>query len=123
MNVTLKKEHCTDRDIIEEILERTRWIENNLNPSKKNMTIPKGSPFEIIISNWQNIVDRIKMEKIALGSFLNEGRPTSLKDNQLEIKYAVDSGYHIKTIIRNSILVEKTIKEITGYPVKIKCTK
>lgn len=77
----------------------------------------------IIQEQWQDIVAGVKNIRIHLGSFLNEGYPTEIKNDYLMISFGKDNGFHINTLNQNRRLIQKVIGEITGYAVKIKCVK
>lgn len=72
---------------------------------------------------WQKIVALIKKKKPALGSFLNEGVPTSINNKILEITFGKDNGFHVNSILKNQQFIEQIIKEILGIKLRIKCKK
>jgi DNA polymerase-3 subunit gamma/tau len=76
-----------------------------------------------IKQNWAEIVDEVKGNKIHLGSFLNEGYPTGMKDGMLEISFGKENGFHINTINQNRQLIEKIIQSKTGMRLRIQCKK
>lgn len=78
---------------------------------------------ETIKSNWELIIETIRKQKVALAAFINEGKPTSVENNILEITFRNDNGFHINSIMNNKILIEKIINKIIGTPLHIKCVK
>ncbi len=76
-----------------------------------------------IKEKWPEIVDELKRNKIHLGSFLNEGYPTGLKDGVLEIAFGKENGFHIHTLNQNRQLIEKSILSKTGFKLRIQCRK
>ncbi|MFQ5677030.1 MAG: DNA polymerase III subunit gamma/tau [bacterium] len=78
---------------------------------------------EKIKDEWPEIVDGVKGKKIHLGSFLNEGYPTALKDGVLEISFGKDNGFHINTINQNRAIIQEIILERSGFKPKILCKK
>jgi DNA polymerase-3 subunit gamma/tau len=76
-----------------------------------------------IKEKWPAIVDELKRNKIHLGSFLNEGYPTGLKDGVLEISFGKENGFHIHTLNQNRQLIEKSILSKTGFKLRIQCRK
>ncbi len=78
---------------------------------------------ETIKAGWEAIVETIRKQKIALAAFINEGRPTSVENNILEITFRNDNDFHINSIINNKILIEKIITQIIGIPLHLKCVK
>ncbi len=76
-----------------------------------------------IKNEWPKIIDDVKGKKIHLGSFLNEGYPTSLQDGVLEISFGEGSSFHLKTVEQNRRLVEQVICDNTGFRLRIRCHK
>ncbi len=79
--------------------------------------------FEKIKADWLAIIEEVKAKKIHLGSFLNEGFPTNLKDSILEISFGKENGFHMRSVDTNKVLVQKVIFEKTGFQVKLHCHK
>lgn len=79
--------------------------------------------FEKIKADWSAVIEEVKAKKIHLGSFLNEGFPTNLKDGILEISFGKENGFHMRSVNTNKILVQKVIFEQTGFQVKLHCHK
>ncbi len=79
---------------------------------------------EKIKQQWPQIVEEIKKKKIALGSFLMEGKPEKLTDeNLLFIGFSAENGFHMSSVNRNRKNIEEIFKEVLGIPVRIKCVK
>lgn len=77
---------------------------------------------ENIKKQWPQIVEEIKKRKIALGSFLNEGQPEIItEDNVLLIGFGAENGFHISSVNRNRKNIEEIFKDILGIPLRIKC--
>jgi hypothetical protein len=72
---------------------------------------------------WPTVVDAVKVKRIHLGSFLNEGHPTAYHDGVLEISFAKDNGFHVKTINQHRELIQNIILEQTGFHVRLECRK
>jgi len=76
---------------------------------------------EMIAEQWSHIIEEIKKQKIALGSFLNEGWPERIEDNELIIAFGMENGFHISSINRNRRSIEDIIRAVVGSPLRIKC--
>ncbi len=76
-----------------------------------------------IKEKWGEIIDDVKGNKIHLGSFLNEGYPTGMKDGMLEISFGKENGFHINAINSNRQMIETIVLNKTGFKLKIKCKK
>ena len=75
----------------------------------------------LIKQQWPQIIEKIKKKKIALGSFLDEGTPEEIIDNELVIAFGLDNSFHVSSINRNKKNIEAIINEILGTKLKIKC--
>lgn len=79
--------------------------------------------FEKIKMQWSAIINAVKSKKIHLGSFLNEGFPSRIEGNTLEISFGKDNGFHIKTITQNRKVIQEVIFELTGFRLNLVCKK
>lgn len=73
--------------------------------------------------NWIKIIEQIKQKKVALSVFVSEGIPTSINDNILELTFPRENDFHINTISKNKVFIEKIITQVIGLSVRIKCVK
>jgi len=76
---------------------------------------------EMINQQWSHIIEEIKKQKIALGSFLNEGWPEKIEGNDLIVAFGMENGFHISSINRNRKSIEAIIRKVVGVPLRIKC--
>jgi hypothetical protein len=65
----------------------------------------------------------IRLKKIAVAAFMNEGVPAVIQENVLEIMFGKDNGFHIDSIMKNRILIEQIMAEVLGVSLRIKCIK
>lgn len=93
--------------------------ENNVTVSPENSVVSLAK----IKNEWPKIIDDVKGKKIHLGSFLNEGFPTSLQDGVLDISFGEGSSFHLKTVEQNRKIVEEVICDNTGFRLRIRCHK
>lgn len=77
----------------------------------------------MVTERWEQIIEEIKKQKIALGSFLNEGWPQSVADNELVVAFGMENGFHISSINRNRKEIEAIIQQVLGAPLRIKCVQ
>ena len=92
--------------------------------SKQIEEAPDSEPsisLAMIEQQWTLIIEEIKKQKIALGSFLNEGWPERIDGNELSVAFGMENGFHISSINRNRRSIEDIIREVIGAPIKIKC--
>lgn len=71
---------------------------------------------------WPEVISRIKKTKISIGSFLDEGKPASISGNQLNIEFAEENQFHIKTVMNDRVFIQGIIKEIMNCQIVINCT-
>lgn len=81
----------------------------------------RAASLEKIKDEWAKIVDAVKEKKIHLGSFLNEGYPTGLDGDLLEVSFGTDNGFHMRTVEQNKAIIQAVILEQTGFRLRLKC--
>ncbi len=102
-------------------------ILNNSHPQDEN--IPQNDvkvipiTLEDVKNIWSNVIDEVKKNKIALGSFLNEGFPSKLKENTLTIAFGIENGFHIKSVMANYKIIENILSKFLDSDIKIICIK
>jgi DNA polymerase-3 subunit gamma/tau len=84
-------------------------------------TYPANISLSDVQKDWGRIVEEIKKQKIALGSFLIDGIPHKIEDNCLEIAFDVKTQFHMEHIQKNSREIEKFLEERFRLPLKINC--
>lgn len=87
-------------------------------PSK---SYPNDISLAEVLQMWGEIVEEIKRQKIALGSFLTDGVPHKINDNYLEIAFDPKTQFHMEHIQKNAAVIEKMLKTKFELPLKIKC--
>ena len=89
--------------------------------------VGKTYPVEISLlqvqNDWNKIVEEIKKQKIALGSFLIDGVPHKIHNNCLEIAFDPKTQFHMEHIQKNAATIEKLLETKFQLPLKIKCTE
>ena len=75
-----------------------------------------GPPMDLseIKTFWPRIVERVKKQKIHIGSILQEGLPYKVTGNKLQIAFDETKGFHVHTINEHRRLIEEAIREVTG---------
>jgi DNA polymerase-3 subunit gamma/tau len=90
-------------------------------PATLAASTPAAITLSMVTERWEQIIEEIKKQKIALGSFLNEGWPESVADNELVVAFGLENGFHISSINRNRKEIEAIIQQVLGVPLRIKC--
>lgn len=70
-------------------------------------------------SKWQHIVDKIRTQKVALASFLEEGIPYQTEKSKLIIAYDKTASFHREHVEKNSKVIERILLDEFQIPVKI----
>ena len=72
---------------------------------------------------WEEVVKRLKHKKITVGSFLQEGIPSKIDGNTLEIGFGLSNGFHIDAIMRSREIVLEVLREVLGFDLTFRCVK
>ncbi|RKY88668.1 DNA polymerase III subunit gamma/tau [candidate division KSB1 bacterium] len=78
---------------------------------------------EIIRNKWKEIIERVKIRKISLGSFLEEGIPSKYDGAILEISFDSKNGFHIDVVNRNKKIISEAIEETINKKIGIKAVR
>jgi len=68
---------------------------------------------------WPEIVEKVKKQKIALGSFLQDGIPYALENQTVVIAYDKDAEFHREHVEKNRKVIESILKEDFGISLPI----
>jgi hypothetical protein len=63
----------------------------------------------------------VKSQKISVGTFLSEGRASSLVDRQLTVLFKQSSAFQANQVKRNQDTVEAVAQELFGVPLRVIC--
>jgi len=74
-----------------------------------------------IRNRWEEIVNIVKETKVSVGTFLAEGTPRSLDDDQVLVMFKRHRDFHANQVRRNSDSVESAMKAILGADLKLVC--
>ncbi len=78
---------------------------------------------EELQKRWPDIVREVKKARIYLGSFLEEGYPTAVQGDLVEISFGKKNGFHIRTVNGSREFIQRIIADVTGMRVRIVCRK
>ncbi|UCE07369.1 MAG: hypothetical protein JSW07_04885, partial [bacterium] len=128
-NIDQKKSFEGEENVVRNIQEKKtspkfnekEVISTALNQVEEAYESGTAVSLEMIEQQWSHIVEEIKKQKIALGSFLNEGLPERIEGNELIVAFGMENGFHISSINRNRRGIEEIIREVIGSPLRIKC--
>ena len=74
-----------------------------------------------IMNRWDDVVQRVKEQKVSVGTFLSEGTPRSLDDNQLVVMFKRHRDFHANQVRRNKDTVEAVLKDTLKADIRIVC--
>lgn len=77
--------------------------------------------FDVITSRWAKFVQEVKGRKISVGTFISEGYPKSISDEQLVVGFKKNKEFHANQVRRNRGLVEEVAALVFGGVVRIGC--
>ena len=63
----------------------------------------------------------VKIKKISVGTFLDEGQPQSMDGRRLVVAFQEKREFHANQVRRNRALVEEVAGEVFGGTVTISC--
>jgi len=84
----------------------------------------EAAALQAIQQSWPQILERVKSEKISLGSFVEMGTPTALHEGTLELSFGSNcNGFHLNSVNNQKTIIQKVVQAETGYSVRIICRK
>ena len=102
-------------------IDKKKAIETSSNQPEVVTESEPSVSLAMIEEQWTHIIEEIKKQKIALGSFLNEGWPERIDGTELSVAFGMENGFHISSINRNRKSIEEIIRAVVGAPIRIKC--
>jgi DNA polymerase-3 subunit gamma/tau len=72
-------------------------------------------------NRWEEVVNFVKEQKVSVGTFLAEGTPQSLDDNQLVVMFKRHRDFHANQVRRNKDAVETALRAVFRSELKIQC--
>lgn len=78
---------------------------------------------ELIKKSWSSVLEKIKKVKISCHAFLLEGKIVSVDGDAVILGFSEQYAFHKEKVEQqeNRQAVEKVLKEVTGYNLKLKC--
>ncbi len=72
-------------------------------------------------NRWEDVVNFVREQKVSVGTFLSEGTPKSLDDNQLLVVFKRHRDFHANQVRRNKDSVESGLKAVFKADLRIIC--
>jgi DNA polymerase-3 subunit gamma/tau len=124
----IKKQEQNSEDFFD--IKSSNHTKSNANSSKafnqerKENDKPSqniGQAFKEIIKNWDAILEQTKHYNYSINAFLKASQPVSLVKDILYLNFIYDFHKDKINEPKNRVIVEESIKKITGESYKIKC--
>ena len=82
-----------------------------------------GSDLKEIQSRWNEILEAVKRKKMTLGFFLQEGYPTKLTGNTLEIMFDESNGFHLNAVQKERDILTQVLADLLNQTFSLKFTR
>ncbi len=82
-----------------------------------------GLSLAAVEERWQGVLDAVRAQKVALGTFLQEGWPVKVGGGQLEIMFGRESSFQMSAVENNRLLLQEIMTGILGIPLRVLCVK
>ncbi|HNS73841.1 MAG TPA: DNA polymerase III subunit gamma/tau [bacterium] len=93
-------------------------------PAKEEVEAKPPEPaLAMVEARWQSVLDAVRAQKVALGSFLQEGWPTKVGGGQLEIMFGRESSFQMSAVENNRLVLQEIVTAILGTPLRLLCVK
>lgn len=91
--------------------------------AKEQTIASNGQPpdLSIVEGRWEQFVQAVKIKKISVGTFLDEGQPQSMDGRRLVVAFQKNREFHANQVRRNRALVEEVAGGVFGGTVTISC--
>ncbi|HDK35326.1 MAG TPA: hypothetical protein ENG82_00365, partial [Bacteroidetes bacterium] len=76
-----------------------------------------------IQDRWDEVLAAIKRKKMTLGFFLQEGFPSGLHGNVLEIVFDASNGFHLKSVQKEQKIIQQVLENLLGLSLSLKFSK
>jgi DNA polymerase-3 subunit gamma/tau len=96
-------------------------VESNVDSAGGDALEGDDLSLQTVQANWGDLVQGVKSRKISVGTFLSEGRASSLEDRQLTVLFKQSSAFHANQVKRNREDVEAVALELFGVPLRVVC--
>ncbi|MDZ7339356.1 MAG: DNA polymerase III subunit gamma/tau [candidate division KSB1 bacterium] len=86
---------------------------------------PAPSPVAIehIKSMWPRVVEEVRRTRVALAVTLQEGVPSKVEGNVLEVMFRKGNGFHMRSVERGRSCIEEVVARLVGQSLRIKCVQ
>lgn len=112
----------TQEKIVERIIEKPVLSIKSEDETPEKEEIGKDITFEYILSQWKNIVEEAKKEKITLAAFLISAKPYNLEKNNLIIGFDGENSFakeQMESPVYNDVLTN-VVRKLISSSLKIK---
>ena len=100
-----------------------RQIQSRQQPAAETPGASVKVVLEELQQRWDQIIETVKKQKIALGSFLQDGVPCKLEDGFLEIAFDPKTRFHLEHVQKNAAVIERIFARDLNLPLRIRCVE
>jgi DNA polymerase-3 subunit gamma/tau len=90
-------------------------------PPMPDVSSEEPPDFSVIKDKWAQLVQAVKVKKMSLGTFLDEGRPQSMDGRHLVVAFQKHREFHANQVRRSRAQVEEVARGVFGGTVTISC--
>ena len=114
-----KSIHMEKEDIVDQIDDKTKEEATDRN---EQVSVTSDISVDKVKAEWENILKRIKSEKISLHALIMEGKPVSFKNNVLTISFGEGFGFHKDAIDKpdNKTFIQNIISSYLNAKIEVR---
>ncbi len=90
-------------------------------PPMPDVSSEEPPDFSVIKDKWAQLVQAVKVKKMSLGTFLDEGSPQSMDGRHLVVSFQKHREFHANQVRRSRAIVEEVARGVFGGAVTISC--
>ena len=70
---------------------------------------------------WPELLEKIKKQRMSIGTFLGEGEPVGVKSNVITLGFPVERSFHKENLedTKNKVMVENSFSQALGQKIKV----
>ncbi len=96
-------------------------------PGTPYLKKPAGNSTPVTIERvkqvWPQVVEEVRRTRVSLAVTLQEGVPSRLDGNVVEVLFHKDNGFHMQSVERNRQCIEEALAQLVGQHLRIKCVR
>ena len=89
-------------------------------------TPAEGTPtvtLEEVKRAWPQLVEEVRRRRIGLAVTLQEGEPSMVEGNTVEVTFRKDNGFHMQNVERGRTSIEEILAQLVGKRLRLRCVR